>query len=268
MQYHVIDVFTDRLFGGNPAGVCLLLDGWLPDGTMQSMAAENNVSETAFLVKRDGYYDLRWFSPSVEVSLCGHATAASAFVLFEENEKEASVLRFKTKSGMLEVLREGGLLYLDLPAMPAAPCPVFPAVEKSFGVKPSAAFKAMDYMVLLDSEEALRGLRPDFAALKPLAAEAGFGGADFGVIATAKGADCDFVSRFFAPSVGIDEDPVTGRAHCSLTPYWSNALGKARLHARQLSARGGELFCEDRGGRVRVGGRAVRYLRGEIETPI
>ena len=268
MQYQVIDVFTDELFGGNSAGVCLL-DSWLPEAAMQSIAAENRLSETAFLVKRDGYYDVRWFTPTIEVSLCGHATIASSFVLFEDYEKDADSLVFKSKSGTHPVSRESDLYYLDFPAMPATPWPIYPAIVKSFGFKPSAAFMAMDYMVLVDSEETLRNLRPDFAVLKQLADEAESGTGDFGVIVTSTctGCDCDYVSRFFAPSAGIDEDPATGRAQCSLAPFWSKELGKAKLIAKQLSQRGGLLFCEDRGERVRIGGHAVRYMRGEIAYP-
>jgi len=271
LQYHIIDAFTGKIFGGNPAGVCVL-DEWLPDGVMQSIAAENNLPETAFLVKQDGYYGLRWFTPEVEVELCGHGTLASAYVLFDGAERAANELRFKTMSGMLAVTREpDGLLYLDFPARPVEPCPIYPAFERAFGVKPAAAFKAVDFMVLLDSEQTLRELKPDLAALRELRAESGTCGCKattggFGVIVTARSREVDFVSRFFAPELGIAEDPVTGRAHCSLIPYWNARLGKQKLTARQFSKRGGELFCEDCGARVKIGGRAVRYLRGEIEV--
>ena len=263
MQYHVIDVFTDRLFGGNPAGVCLL-DDWLPDGVLQNIAAENNLSETAFLVRRDGHYDLRWFTPTVEIDLCGHATLASAFVLFDDACRDASEIRFQSMSGLLRVTRENGLYYLDFPAKPVSPCPVYPSFEKAFGLSPAEAHQGLDFLVLLDSEESLRAVKPDFLALRELKAEAGLDHDRFGVILTAKGRDCDFVSRFFAPNAGVDEDPVTGRAHCALTPFWAARLGKPVMTARQLSERGGALFCEDRGERVKIGGQAVRYLRGEI----
>jgi PhzF family phenazine biosynthesis protein len=263
MRYHIIDAFADKLFSGNPAGVCLL-DAWLPDSILQSVAAENNLSETAFLVRRDGYYDLRWFTPLIEVELCGHATLASAFVLFEEFEKVAHELCFKTKSGMLTVSKADELLYLDFPARPVVPCPAFKTFKKAFGVEPAAVFKALDFLVLIDDEETLRTLTPDFLTLKQIKTEAAIGSDDFGIIVTAPGTDCDFVSRFFAPNVGIDEDPVTGRAHCSLIPFWSERLNKTTLTARQLSKRGGTLLCEDRGERVMIGGRAVRYLQGEI----
>jgi PhzF family phenazine biosynthesis protein len=263
VNYHIIDVFTDALFGGNPAGVCLL-DEWLPDDILQSVASENNLSETAFLVKRDGYYDLRWFTPELEVDLCGHATAASAFVLFEDAEKAAGEIKFKTMSGMLAVTREDDRLCLDFPSRPVSPCPMYPAFENAFGVKPAGAYQAADFLVLLDSQEALLSVRPDFSQLKAVKQEAGLEDDGFGIIITARGSDCDFVSRFFAPNAGIPEDPVTGRAHCSLIPFWKERLGKDKMVARQLSKRGGLLFCEDHGKRVKIGGRAVRYLRGEI----
>jgi len=263
MEYHVIDVFTDKLFGGNPAGVCLLGE-WLPDSALQNIAAENNLSETAFLVKQDAFYDLRWFTPTIEVDLCGHATLASAFVLFEEAEKTANELRFKTLSGVMTVNKGNDLLYLDFPSRPVAVCPTYQAIEKSFNLSPTAVYKAVDFLALLDSEEKLRNINPDFAILKEIKAEAGVDNDSFGIIVTAKGNDCDFVSRFFAPNAGIDEDPVTGRAHCSLIPFWSEKLGKTKLTARQLSKRGGVLYCENSGERVKIGGKAVRFLKGNI----
>lgn len=272
MQYHAIDAFTDRLFGGNPAGVCVL-DTWLSDDTLQNIAAENNLSETAFLVKQDRYYDLRWFTPSVEVDLCGHATLASAFVLFEDAEKAAQEISFKTMSGIMTVTREtvspeeNGLLYLDFPSRPVAACPMYSTFEKGFGIQPISTYKSVDFLVLVDSEETLRKLQPNFSILQQIKTEAGLDNDSFGIIVTAKGNGCDFVSRFFAPNAGIDEDPVTGRAHCSLIPFWNERLGKSKLTARQLSKRGGTLFCEDCGQRVKIGGRAVRYLRGEIALP-
>ncbi|MCL2033651.1 MAG: PhzF family phenazine biosynthesis protein [Oscillospiraceae bacterium] len=263
IEYHVIDVFTDKLFGGNPAGVCML-DKWLEDDVMQSIASENNLSETAFLVKQKDYYDLRWFTPEIEIDLCGHATMASAFVLFEEAEKAAERIKFKTMSGMMAVTKENNMLYLDFPSRPVTPCPVYRTFEKAFGVKPVASYKAVDFLLLVDSEETLRNLNPDFSILKQVATEAG--NSSFGIIVTAKGNDCDFVSRFFAPHAGIAEDPVTGRAHCSLIPFWSEKLGKKIMTAQQLSMRGGVLFCEDCGERVKIGGKAVRYLKGNICT--
>ena len=264
MQYHIIDVFTDKLFGGNPAGVCLL-DKWLPDDVLQNIASENNLSETAFLVKQDGYYDLRWFTPTFEVDLCGHATVASAFVLFEEVEKSAAKIKFKTISGMMAVTQEDNLLYLDFPSRPVTPCPMYRIFEKAFSIEPIAVYKAVDFLVLFDSEETLQSINPDFSVLKQIKTEAGLDNDSFGIIVTAKGIDYDFISRFFAPNAGIDEDPVTGRAHCSLIPFWSEKLNKKAMTAKQLSKRGGILYCEDCGEHVKIGGRAVRYLCGEIE---
>ena len=264
MKYHVIDVFTDKLFGGSPAGVCPL-DKWLPDNTLQNIAAENNLSETAFFVKQDGFYDLRWFTPTLEIDLCGHATVASAFVLFEDAEKATDKIKFKTVSGMMSVTKENDLLYLDFPSRPVTHCPTYQALEKAFGVKPVAAYKAVDFLVLVDSVETLRSISPDFSVLKQIKTEADLSNDSFGIIVTAKGKDCDFVSRFFAPNAGIDEDPVTGRAHCSLIPFWSENLGKKIMVAKQLSKRGGVLYCEDCGERVKIGGKVVRYLSGDIE---
>ena len=264
MEYHVIDVFTDKLFGGNPAGVCLL-KSWLPDNIMQSIAAENNLSETAFMVKLgDGHYHLRWFTPSVEVDLCGHATMASAFVLFDDTEKDARELKFETMSGLLSVTQEDGLLHLNLPSPALEECTVYPVFEKALGVRPAAVFKSIDFLVLVDSEETLRGIVPDFAVMRHIEDEIGPGYDCLGIVVTAPGNDCDFVSRYFAPAAGVDEDPVTGRAHCSLTPFWSKRLGRKVMSARQISARGGVLRCEDCGPRVKIGGKAVRYLKGEL----
>ena len=199
MQYHVIDVFTDKLFGGNPAGVCLL-DKWLPDDVLQNIAAENNLSETAFLIKQQGYYDLRWFTPTIEVDLCGHATIASAFVLFDEAEKASSEIKFKTMSGMMTVTREDELLYLDFPSRPVTLCPTYSTFESAFGIKPVAVYKAVDFLVLVDNDETLQNIKPDFSILKQIGTKAGLDNDSFGIIVTAKGSECDFVSRFFEPS--------------------------------------------------------------------
>jgi len=264
MQYHVIDVFTDKLFSGNPAGVCML-DMWLPDETLQGIATENNLSETAFLVKQNNYYDLRWFTPELEVDLCGHATIASAYVLFDDIENAADVIKFKTKSGIMAVTREDELLYLDFPSRPVTPCTIYPAFERAFGIKPIAAYKAVDFLVLVDSEQILRNIKPDFSILRQIKTEAGLNSDSFGIIVTAKGSEYDFVSRFFAPNAGIDEDPVTGRAYCSLVPFWNEKLDRKVMTARQLSKRGGVLYCEDHGSRVKIGGKVVRYLKGNIQ---
>jgi len=265
MEYHVIDAFTDKPFSGNPAGICLP-ETWPSDSMMQKIAAENNLSETAFLVKkRKGRYGLRWFTPTLEIDLCGHATLASAFVLFTEGEKEASELKFETASGTLSVTRDGDLLCLDFPATPAKECTAYPSIRKALGVEPVAVYKSIDFMVLVKNEETLRRLNPIFSVLGQLKEEAGVDHDRFGIIVTALGKSCDFVSRYFAPSVGVPEDPVTGRAHCTLTPFWSKRLGKKIMDARQLSARGGALRCEDCGDRVKISGKAVRYLKGNIE---
>jgi len=265
MEYHVIDAFTDKLFSGNPAGVCLL-DAWLPDKVMQNIAAENNLSETAFLVKQaNGHYKLHWFTPTVEVDLCGHATLASAFVLFDEMEKNAHELHFDTASDKLTVTRAGEFLCLDFPASPPKECYAHPSIGQALGVEPVAMYESIDFLVLVENEEILRRITPDFYALEQIAADNTICGDNLGIIVTAPGNECDFVSRYFAPGAGVPEDPVTGRAHCTLTPFWSKRLGKKAMDARQLSARGGVLRCEDCGERVKISGKAVRYLKGTIE---
>jgi PhzF family phenazine biosynthesis protein len=263
MRYYVVDVFTDEVFKGNPAGVCLL-DDWLPDEKMQCIAMENNLSETAFLVKRSGYYDLRWFTPEIEVDLCGHATMGSAYVLFRFIETAVSCLEFHTQSGVLTVERKGYMLWMDFPSQPGVRVSQYKSIGDAFGIDGYMVYKSADVLVVLESENAVRQIQPDFELLKNVKAEAEMPGDNFGVIITSPGSDCDFVSRFFAPNAGVDEDPVTGRAHCVLIPYWSDRLGKTSMTARQLSKRGGFLWCEDAGERVRIGGKAVLYLSGEI----
>ena len=265
MKYYVVDVFTDQLFKGNPAGVCVM-DRCLQDAQLQNIARENNLSETAFLVRGDGCYHLRWFTPEVEVDLCGHATIASAFVLFRFYERALSEIRFQTGRGEMKVSRgaDADALLLDFPSLPAARVPDYPAFRASFGCGNLGAYKALDFMVVLESEAQVRGLKPDLNALMKVKEEAGLTDDSFGVIVTAPGADCDFVSRFFAPNAGIAEDPVTGRAHCTLIPHWAGVLGKTKMKARQLSKRTGEIDCELFGERVLIGGKAVLYLSGEI----
>ncbi len=251
----VADAFASQPFHGNPAAVCPLKH-WLGDATMQSIAAENNLSETAFFVPRGGDYELRWFTPTVEMDLCGHATLASAFILFSELGFRGDVVRFHSRSGILSVTREGEILTLDFPSRPPAPCEVPDALINGLGAKPVEVLKARDYFAIYATEGEVRSLQPDFATLGKLDAK---------VIVTAPGGDCDFVSRFFAPTFGVNEDPVTGSAHCTLIPYWSHRLGKPSLFARQVSQRGGELFCRLAGERVHIGGKAVLYSRGHIE---
>ncbi len=250
-----VDAFTRRRFAGNPAAVCPLSE-WLEPTTMQAIAAENNLSETAFLVPRGGEYELRWFTPKVEVDLCGHATLASAFVVFFHLQPTLQRVAFHTRSGRLEVVREKDLLVLDLPSYPPSPCPPVPGLAEALGTEPEEFLLAHEHLAVYPSEAAVLRLEPDMGALQKTDV--------FGVIVTAPGTDCDFVSRFFAPSAGIPEDPVTGSAHCALTPYWSARLSKRLLLARQVSSRGGELRCEDRGERVSIAGAAVLYLEGTI----
>jgi len=265
MEYHVIDAFTDKLFRGNPAGVCLL-NGQLDDAIMQSIAAENNLSETAFLLKHDnGHYGLRWFTPTLEVDLCGHATLASAFVLFDEKEKSSTELTFDTASGELTVTKEGDWICLDFPARPATECPAYPSIEEALDVEPLAVYKSRDLLVFIKDEYTLCGIKPNFALFRQVKIDAGLDSDMHGIIVTAPGIECDFASRFFAPLAGVPEDPVTGSAHCTLIPFWSNRLGKKVMDARQLSSRGGILRCEDCGDRVKISGKAVRYLKGTIE---
>lgn len=265
MKYYIVDVFTDKLFGGNPAGVCLL-DDWPDDALLQNIASENNLSETAFLVRRDGYYDLRWFTPELEIDLCGHATMGSAYILLEFVERNAAELRFKTQSGILPVTQsEDGMMWMDFPARPGVLVPNYPSLSEAFGIDRFETYKSADILVVLENEETVKNIAPDFEMLKKVRDEADMHGDNFGVIITAPGSDCDFVSRFFAPNAGINEDPVTGRAHCVLIPYWSARLGKTALTARQLSKRGGQLWCINAGERVKIGGKVKLYLTGEIK---
>ncbi len=252
-----VDAFTSRVFSGNPAAVCFL-EAWLEDATLQRIAAENNLSETAFLVRSGDGYELRWFTPALEVDLCGHATLASAFVLFEHRNWPGETIRFSTrKSGLLSVSRRDGLLEMDFPSRAARPTTAPPALYAGLGAAPLEVHSsAEDLLVVLEDENAVRSLKPDWVHLEEIDCR--------GIIVTARSKYCDFVSRFFAPRVGIPEDPVTGSAHCVLIPYWSARLGKKTLHALQVSARGGELFCEDRGARVGIAGRAALYLEGAI----
>lgn len=253
-----VDAFTSRLFSGNPAAV-VPLDAWLPDPILQSIALENNLSETAFVVPGKDIFELRWFTPKVEVDLCGHATLAAAFVLFEEGRVRGETVRFETQSGRLAVTRSGPRLTLDFPSRPPDPASCSDELAAALGARPVEVLGSRDLLALFETEAAVAALAPDFQALAALDA--------FAVIATAPGEKSDFVSRFFAPRVGVPEDPVTGSAHCTLVPFWAGRLGKKKLHALQISKRGGELFCEDRGDRVAISGEAVFYLRGKIAVP-
>jgi PhzF family phenazine biosynthesis protein len=257
IPYYQVDAFTDSVFGGNPAGVCLL-DGWLPDTLLQNIGAENNLSETAFLVASGSDYELRWFTPELEVDLCGHATLASAHVLFSYVDPALREVTFHTNSGPLRVTGGGDRLAMDFPSRPPEVVTAPAALLEGLGATPVAVLRSRDYLALYDSEEAVENLSPQFDRFLELDT--------LGVIATAPGTDTDtdFVSRFFAPKAGIDEDPVTGSAHCTLIPYWADRLGKTDLVARQISARGGLLFCRNEGERVRIAGRAATFLTGEI----
>jgi PhzF family phenazine biosynthesis protein len=255
IKFYHIDAFTGRIFSGNPAGVCFL-NAWVDDHVLQSIAAENNLPETAFLVQSGNHYELRWFTPRVEIDLCGHATLASAFAVFEYVNPDARRVDFLTKSGRLSVKRQGDLLMMDFPTRRPVPCQPPEQIDEILGIPPSRTLRARDLLVVYEEEEQVRRLKPDMAGVAALDC--------FAVIVTAPGENCDFVSRFFAPGAGIPEDPVTGSAHCTLIPYWSSRLGKKELHALQLSERGGGLFCADRGERVAIGGRAVTYLSGTI----
>jgi len=257
LPLYQVDAFTSRLFGGNPAAV-VLLDEWLPVETMAAVAAENNLAETAYVIPRTDVSPLRWFTPTLEIDLCGHATLATADVLFRHVFPSLDRLTFSTQqSGNLIVTRNGEMLTLDFPAKPGQRVDVTEAMTRALGVRACEAYRARDLMVVVGSAAEVRALEPDMRLLAALD--------DFAVMVTAPGdGDVDFVSRFFAPKAGIDEDPVTGSAHCTMTPYWATRLGKTTLTAKQLSPRGGELVCELRGDRVLMSGRAVEYLRGEI----
>jgi predicted PhzF superfamily epimerase YddE/YHI9 len=258
LPIYQVDAFTGRLFGGNPAAV-VVLEHWLPDDTLQSIAAENNLAETAFVIPREGVSPLRWFTPTVEVDLCGHATLAAGHVLFGYYYPSLTHMKFSTRSGTLAVSREADLLCLDFPARPGKAFEVSEALTAGLGARPREAFLARDVLAVFETEAAIRALRPNSDLVAALGA--------FAVIVSAPGSDVDFVSRFFAPRAGIPEDPVTGSAHCTLVPYWATRLGKRRLTARQVSTRGGELECELRGDRVAIAGRTAEYLRGEISLP-
>ena len=259
VPYFQIDAFTTRVFGGNPAGICLL-EAWVADELLQQVAAENNLSETAFVVPRGEEFEIRWFTPEIEIDLCGHATLGSAFVLFREYGFAGDTVRFHSKSGALAATRAGEVITLDFPAWSCAPCTAPAALVNGLGWMPREVYRnAEDLLAVLASEADVLALQPDPTQLAAVETR--------GIIVTAPGDDCDFVSRFFAPRLGLIEDPVTGSAHSTLIPYWSEKLGKTRLIARQLSRRRGELFCEARGARVGIGGHAVLYSRAQIELP-
>ena len=251
------DAFTNQLFGGNPAAICPL-ETWLPDEIMQKIAIENNLAETAFFVKNENGYKLRWFTPEYEIDLCGHATLAAAHILFTELGYNKKVINFETvKAGTLTVTKENDKYTMDFPSRPAIHIePPIGLIEALGEKQPIEVLRSRDYFLVYESESDIYDISPDFYSLSKMDT--------VGVIVTAPGKNSDFVSRFFAPGAGINEDPVTGSAHCNLIPYWAQKLGKNKLHAYQLSARKGELWCELKGERVLISGNAVTYLKGEI----
>lgn len=256
MKYYVVDAFTNQLFKGNPAGVCLL-DEWIDDSTMQSIASENNLAETAFLVKRYDQYELRWFTPECEIDLCGHATLASAYVLMNYIEKAQNKIIFNTQSGVLTVIKDKDKLIMNFPSRK----PVFTDIPENLGAALGTtileAYLSRDLLVVVENEDIVKNLNPNLEKLKEF-------DQFFGIIITANGISCDFVSRYFAPNAGIPEDPVTGSSHSTLIPFWSERLHKTEMIAQQLSKRGGYLYCKDCGKRVEIGGEAKLYLSGEI----
>ncbi len=256
LKQYQVDAFAERVFEGNPAAVCPL-ERWLDDGLLQAIANENNLSETAFFVPSEEGFQLRWFTPVAEVELCGHATLASAHVLFDILGHSGKQITFQTRSGALVVESKGGLLAMDFPAQPPVATPIPDALVAGLGRVPQEVWAANDYMAIFEDEDAVRAIAPDFAKLQALDLR--------GVIVTAPGTDVDFVSRFFAPKIGVPEDPVTGSAHCELTPYWARRLGKTRFEARQVSPRGGRLSCQLQGRRVILSGKAVTFMVAEID---
>lgn len=256
-----VDAFTDKLFGGNPAAVCPLTS-WLPAPEMQKIAAENNLAETAFFIPQGKDFEIRWFTPEIEIDLCGHATLAAAHIIFTELKYTNDILHFHTlKAGTLSVSRLGDLYTLDFPSRMPEPSEMpIGLIEALGGKQPVEVLSSRDYLLVYETEDDILAIKPDFAALSKIDT--------LGIIVTAPGDKSDFVSRFFAPAAGINEDPVTGSAHCNLIPYWAGRLGKNQLHAYQVSSRRGELWCELKGDRVLMAGKAVLYLKGQIYPPV
>lgn len=257
ISIYQVDAFTNALFGGNPAAVCPLQE-WLPDATMQKIATENNLAETAFFVPTEKGFHLRWFTPEFEIDLCGHATLATAHIIFTELGYAESIIQFETQTaGILTVSKNGDRYTLDFPSRPPQPAEMPDGLLEGLNNKiPTEVLRSRDYFLVYDNEQDIIDMQPNHFVLAKVDA--------VGIIVTAPGREVDFVSRFFAPAAGINEDPVTGSAHCNLIPYWAERLGKTELHAYQLSARKGELWCEYKGERVLMSGNAVTYLKGEI----
>lgn len=255
LPLYQVDAFSSRVFGGNPAAI-VVMDKWLDDELLQAIATENNLSETAFVILNREVCPLRWFTPTLEMDLCGHATLAAAHVILRHYFTDLDRLSFTTKSGTLTVTCDDQILSMDFPSRPGRPIEVDDALVSILGGRPKEALLSRDLLAVFESEAHIRAFRPDLQRIASLDA--------FALIISAPGTDVDFVTRFFAPRAGVPEDPVTGSAQCTLIPYWANRLGKAKLVARQISARGGQVYCELRGDRVIIGGNAVEYLRGEI----
>ncbi|HPH44110.1 MAG TPA: PhzF family phenazine biosynthesis protein [Candidatus Aminicenantes bacterium] len=257
LLFYQVDAFTSEVFQGNPAGVCPL-ESWLPDGLMQNIAMENNLAETAFYVPTGDRFGIRWFTPAVEVDLCGHATLAAAYVIFRYDRYPENEIALDSRSGILRVRRDGDLLTLDFPVDTLRPAAEPAGLSEALGARPREIFRGKtDCLAVFGTQAEIEAMRPDFGKLGRVEAR--------GVIVTARGTEVDFISRFFGPQVGIDEDPVTGSAHTSLAPYWAEKLGKTEMEAVQLSRRGGRLKVRLRGDRVDISGRARAYLEGRIE---
>lgn len=259
LAIYQIDAFTDQIFAGNPAAICPL-DDWLSDDLMQKIAAENNLSETAYFVeKADGVYDLRWFTPAAEIDLCGHATLATASLIFDRLNPSLNEISFDTQSGVLTVQRKDDLIEMSFPSRPATEVDLPMGFEAAHGEAPALFLRATKNMAVFDSEKQVADFQPNLSYIKAMQGD--------GLVVTAPGETCDFVSRYFAPHQGIDEDPVTGSAHCTSVPYWAGRLDKKKLHARQISKRSGDLYCEMAGDIVRMAGRAAFYMEGKIYLP-
>ena len=257
MRQYVVDAFTDEVFHGNQAAVCVM-EEWPDERMMKSIARENNFSETAFVVREGDAWRLRWFTPTIEIDLCGHATLATAYALFRFHEPDAEQITFRTMSGELRVTRQDDWLVMDFPAYRLDPVDVTDEMEEALGARPLEAYLDRDLLLVYDDETVVRNMRPDIALVAELPGMA--------ACPTAPGAEFDCVSRFFAPNMGIDEDPVTGSAHCMVAPYWANRMGKDEVHAWQASERGGELLCKVRGDRVSVAGKAALYSVCELQV--
>ena len=255
LQLYQVDAFSSKIFSGNPAAVCPL-ESWLDDSVLQAIAQENNLSETAFFVPQTKGYHLRWFTPAQEVDLCGHATLATAHILFTKLGHATPEILFQTRSGELKVMQSNGMLVMDFPALSCEPCDPPEALLQGLGKTPREVYRSDDYLAVFGDEQDIKTLKPNHFFLSQLDTR--------GIGVTARGTEVDFVSRFFAPRHGINEDPVTGSFHCLLTPYWAQRLQKSRFRARQLSQRGGELICEWLDNRVLLSGLCATYMEGQI----